>query len=143
MKAAIMIKIHCNVLKTLSRLNLNCNIATVKIRIDRIIVMSLIISLNSHFVKSLGCNCPRSRAIAGNVCVSSVVRFRSRVLSTTQNVERRYKLWVTRHRTIEETFCYAHLPQSLYSNHTDASALVCVSACAAQAWWLGLLNSTL
>jgi hypothetical protein len=40
-----------------------------------------------------------------NVCVSSVVRFRSRVLSPTQNVERRYKLWATPHRTIEETFC--------------------------------------
>jgi hypothetical protein len=44
--------------------------------------------------------------IAGNVCVSSVVRFRSRVLSPTQSVERRYKLWTTRHRTIEETFCW-------------------------------------
>ncbi len=42
-----------------------------------------------------------------NVCVSSVVRFRSRVLSPIPNVERRYKLWATRHRTIEETFCYA------------------------------------
>jgi hypothetical protein len=41
-----------------------------------------------------------------NVCVSSVVRFRSRVLSPTPNVERRYKLWATRHRTIEETFCW-------------------------------------
>ena len=41
-----------------------------------------------------------------NVCVSSVVRFRSRALSPTQNVERRYKLWATRHRTIEETFCW-------------------------------------
>jgi hypothetical protein len=40
------------------------------------------------------------------VCVSSVVRFRSRVLSPTQNVERRYKLWITPHRTIEETFCW-------------------------------------
>ena len=42
-----------------------------------------------------------------NVCVSSVVRFRSRVLSPTQNIERRYKLWITPHRTIEETFCWA------------------------------------
>jgi len=40
-----------------------------------------------------------------NVCVSSVVRFRSRALSPTQNVERRYELWATRYRTIEETFC--------------------------------------
>jgi len=47
--------------------------------------------------------CPNT--VADNVCVSSVVRFRSRVLSPTQNVERRYKLWATRHRTIEETFC--------------------------------------
>ncbi len=39
-----------------------------------------------------------------NVCVCAVVRFRSRVLSPTQNVERRYKLWATRHRTIEESF---------------------------------------
>jgi hypothetical protein len=45
--------------------------------------------------------------IAGNVCVSSVVRFRSRVLSPTPNVERRYKLWITLHRTIDETFCCA------------------------------------
>jgi hypothetical protein len=43
--------------------------------------------------------------MAANVCVSSVVRFRSRVLSPTQSVERRYKLWITPHRTIEETFC--------------------------------------
>ena len=43
--------------------------------------------------------------ILTNVCVSSVVRFRSRALSPTQNVERRYKLWITPHRTIEETFC--------------------------------------
>ncbi len=42
--------------------------------------------------------------MAHNVCVSSVVRFRSRVLSPTQNVERRHKLWATPHRTIEETF---------------------------------------
>jgi len=42
----------------------------------------------------------------GNVCVSSVVRFRSRVLSPTQSVERRYKLWITPHRTIEQTFCW-------------------------------------
>jgi hypothetical protein len=75
MKAAIMIKIHCNVLTTLSRLNLNCNIATIKIRIDRIIIMSLIISLNSHFVKSLGRHCPRSRAIAGNVWLFAVAGF--------------------------------------------------------------------
>ncbi len=47
------------------------------------------------------------REIAANVCVSSVVRFRSRVLSPTQNIERRYRLWITPHRTIEETFCYA------------------------------------
>jgi hypothetical protein len=45
-----------------------------------------------------------SRGIVHNVCVSSVVRFRSRVLSPTPNVERRYKLWATRHRTIEESF---------------------------------------
>jgi len=45
--------------------------------------------------------------MSANVCVSSVVRFRSRVLSPTQNVERRYKLWATPHRTIEETFCWA------------------------------------
>jgi len=45
--------------------------------------------------------------MAANVCVSSVVRFRSRVLSPTPNVERRYKLWATPHRTIEETFCWA------------------------------------
>ena len=44
--------------------------------------------------------------LGANVCVSSVVRFRSRVLSPTPNVERRYKLWATRHRTIEETFCW-------------------------------------
>jgi hypothetical protein len=44
-------------------------------------------------------------ALAANVCVSSVVRFRSRVLSPTPNVERRYKLWITPNRTIEETFC--------------------------------------
>jgi hypothetical protein len=43
------------------------------------------------------------RGITHNVCVSSVVRFRSRVLSPTPNVERRYKLWATRHRTIEES----------------------------------------
>jgi hypothetical protein len=46
-----------------------------------------------------------STGIVANVCVSSVVRFRSRVLSQTPNVERRYKLWATPHRTIEETFC--------------------------------------
>jgi hypothetical protein len=46
-------------------------------------------------------------SLATNVCVSSVVRFRSRVLSPTPNVERRYKLWITPHRTIEETFCCA------------------------------------
>jgi hypothetical protein len=46
-----------------------------------------------------------SSHIATNVCVSSVVRLRSRALSPTQNVERRYKLWATPHRTIEETFC--------------------------------------
>jgi len=45
--------------------------------------------------------------LAANVCVSSVVRFRSRALSPIPNVERRYKLWATRHRTIEETFCCA------------------------------------
>jgi hypothetical protein len=45
--------------------------------------------------------------IGHNVCVSSVVRFRSRALSPTPNVERRYKLWTTPHRTIEETFCCA------------------------------------
>jgi hypothetical protein len=45
--------------------------------------------------------------IGHNVCVSSVVRFRGRVLSPIPNVERRYKLWATRHRTIEETFCCA------------------------------------
>ncbi len=44
--------------------------------------------------------------MTANVCVSSVVRFRSRVLSPTQNVERRYKFWATPHRTIEETFCW-------------------------------------
>jgi hypothetical protein len=43
--------------------------------------------------------------ISHNVCVSSVVRFRSRVLSPTPNVERRYELWITPHCTIEETFC--------------------------------------
>jgi len=31
--------------------------------------------------------------IATNVCVSAVVRFRSRVLSPKPNLERRYKLW--------------------------------------------------
>jgi hypothetical protein len=51
-------------------------------------------------------NFPRTFSrLAYNVCVSSVVRFRSRALSPTQNVERRYKLWTTPHRTIEETFC--------------------------------------
>jgi hypothetical protein len=48
-----------------------------------------------------------SGPITANVCVSSVVRFRSRVLSPIPNVERRYELWATRHRTIEETFCCA------------------------------------
>jgi len=43
--------------------------------------------------------------IATNVCVCAVVRFRSRVLSPTPNVERRYKLWATRQRTIAQTFC--------------------------------------
>jgi hypothetical protein len=43
--------------------------------------------------------------MAHNVCVSAVVRFRSRVLSPKPNVERRYKLWATRHRTIAETLC--------------------------------------
>ena len=43
--------------------------------------------------------------ISHNVCVSAVVRFRSRVLSPKPNVERRYKLWATRHRTIAETLC--------------------------------------
>ncbi len=43
--------------------------------------------------------------IAGNVCVCAVVRFRSRVLSPTPNVERRYELWATRQRTIAQTFC--------------------------------------
>jgi len=41
-----------------------------------------------------------------------MVRFRSRVLSPTQSVERRYKLWITRQRTIEETFCWALTVQS-------------------------------
>jgi hypothetical protein len=50
-----------------------------------------------------------STGIVANVCVSSVVRFRSRVLSPTLNVERRYKLWATPHRTIEETFCWQQL----------------------------------
>jgi hypothetical protein len=45
--------------------------------------------------------------MAHNVCVSAVVRFRSRVLSPKPNVERRYKLWATRHRTIAETLCCA------------------------------------
>ena len=45
--------------------------------------------------------------ISHNVCVCAVVRFWSRVLSPTPNVERRYKLWATLHRTIEETFCCA------------------------------------
>jgi hypothetical protein len=43
---------------------------------------------------------------APNVCVCAVVRFRSRVLSPTPNVERRYKLWATRQRTIAQTFCW-------------------------------------
>ena len=47
--------------------------------------------------------------IGHNVCVCAVVRFRSRVLSPTLNVERRYKLWATPHRTIEETFCWQQL----------------------------------
>ena len=42
-----------------------------------------------------------------NVCVSSVVRFRSHALSPIPNVERRYKFWATRHRSFEETFCCA------------------------------------
>jgi hypothetical protein len=46
-----------------------------------------------------------SSKIATNVCVCAVVRFRSRVLSPTLNVERRYKLWATRQRTIAQTFC--------------------------------------
>jgi hypothetical protein len=46
------------------------------------------------------------KGIVANVCVSAVVRFRSRVLSPKPNVERRYKLWTTRHRTIAETFCW-------------------------------------
>ncbi len=64
--------------------------------------------------------------MTANVCVSSVVRFRSRVLSPTPNVERRYKLWATPHRTIEETFCYAHVPQLSTLSSTDAKALVSV-----------------
>ncbi len=52
--------------------------------------------------------------MTANVCVSLVVRFRSRVLSPTQNVERRYKLWATRHRTIEETFCWVLGRVNLY-----------------------------
>jgi hypothetical protein len=50
--------------------------------------------------------CGASTGIVANVCASAVARFRSRVLSPTQNVERRYKLWITPHRTIEETFCW-------------------------------------
>ncbi len=48
--------------------------------------------------------------MAHNVCVSAVVRFRSRVLSPKPNVERRYKLWATRHRTIAETSCWQLAP---------------------------------
>jgi hypothetical protein len=58
--------------------------------------MSVVFLLLSKDNMSLG--------ITANVYVSSVVRFRSRVLSPTQSVERRYKLWATRHRTIEESF---------------------------------------
>jgi len=61
--------------------------------------------------------------MAHNVCVSSVVRFRSRVLSPTPNVERRYKLWATPHRTIEETFCCALGRVNRYLNH-DLSQVV-------------------
>ena len=43
--------------------------------------------------------------LGANVCVCAVVRFRSRVLSPTPNVERRYELWATRQRTIAQTFC--------------------------------------
>jgi hypothetical protein len=57
--------------------------------------------------------------IAANVCVSSVVRFRSRVLSPTKSVERRYKLWATPHRTIEETFCWALAIQSTVIEWSD------------------------
>jgi hypothetical protein len=62
--------------------------------------------------------------ITANVCVSSVVRFRSRVLSPTPNVERRYKLWTTPHRTIEETFCCALGRVNRYLIY-DLSQVVC------------------
>ena len=44
-------------------------------------------------------------AYLGKLWRSKVVRFRSRALSPTLDVERRYRLWITPHRTIEETFC--------------------------------------
>jgi hypothetical protein len=47
--------------------------------------------------------------IACNVCVSSVVRFRSRVMAPTQNVERRYKLWATPYLSIENIICWLAL----------------------------------
>jgi hypothetical protein len=70
--------------------------------------------------------------MAANVCVSSVVRFRSRVLSPTQNVERRYELWITRHRTIEETFCWwlavSQILIVFTVNCGDVTLLVCHSS---------------
>jgi hypothetical protein len=73
-----------------------------------------------------------SRGIVHNVCVSSVVRFRSRVLSPTQNVERRYELWITRHRTIEETFCWwlavSQILIVFTVNCGDVTLLVCHSS---------------
>jgi hypothetical protein len=77
----------------MSRMNLNMTSLELELRI---VLLLLNLSLSSL-----------SFDMAANVCVSSVVRFRSRVLSPTPNVERRYKLWITRHRTIEETFCWA------------------------------------
>jgi hypothetical protein len=73
-------------------------------------IKSLVVTIEnfSHSPLPLSVTLPYFQVVrmSHNVCVSSVVRFRSRVLSPTPNVERRYKLWATRHRTIEETFCW-------------------------------------
>jgi hypothetical protein len=74
----------------------------------KVLVSSFLSTLANYFL-----------GITANVCVSSVVRFRSRVLSPTKSVERRYKLWATPHRTIEETFCWALAIQSTVIEWSD------------------------